>query len=248
MGSSSPSSSGGDSQPKKKKPEPRFNETGFAERGRGAPPAPPKPRTPVASSGASRRAPPNIAEERSAIRAPGQRPVAEVQEERRGRPKEPGGVDDRAPVMSAPQRAYESIQELRGRREKTVPGTLGVMSRLSLDSQIKKLQEGGTPIISGTMTVGVVSKGGSYTGRPEYADLARTQYKAGGSEIRVPIGAKRVGSRDNGESKAPPAPAPDTSTPKIGLPSTGGDTGDAQRRAMLSSGAGAAIRRKYLGK
>lgn len=202
---------------------------------------------PSASSGASRSAPANIAEERSAIRAPGQRSAAAVAQDRRVRPKEPGGVDDRAPVMSKPQRAYESIQELRGRREKAMPGMLGAMSRISLDSQIKKLQEGGTPVMSGTMTVGVVSQGGSYTGRPEFADLARSGYRTAGAEIRAPIGARRSQPSGDGDSQVTaPATAPSESTPQIALPSTGGDTGDAQRRAMLSGGAGAAARRKYI--
>ena len=187
--------------------------------------------------GGSRRRPPT-AEEMTAIRAPGQKPAASVAERRRGRPVEPGGVDDRAPVKSAPQRAYESIQELRG--------MLGAMSRSSLDNQIKKLQEGGTPVMSGTMTVGVISRGGSYTGRPEFADLARSQYRTAGAEIRAPIGAKAPRGDGGSDRATTPAAAPSESTPQIALPSTGGDTGDAQRRAMLSGGAGAATRRRYI--
>ena len=205
-----------------------------------------EPKESGSSNGRSRRKPPTAAE-MTAIRAPGQKPAASVAEQRRGRPVEPGGVDDRAPVKSAPQRAYESIQELRGRQEKTMPGMLGAMSRISLDNQIKKLQEGGTPVMSGTMTVGVISRGGSYTGRPEFADLARSQYKTAGAEIRAPIGAKRSQPSGDGDSQVTaPATAPSEGTPQIALPSTGGDTGDAQRRAMLSGGAGAAARRKYI--
>ena len=204
-----------------------------------------EPKESGSSNGRSRRKPPTAAE-MTAIRAPGQKSVASVAEQRRGRPKEPGGVDDRAPVMSKPQRAYESIQELRGRQEKTMPGMLGAMSRISLDSQIKKLQEGGTPIMSGTMTVGVVSKGGSYTGRPEFADLARSQYKTAGTEIRAPIGAARPRSDGGSERATTSAAAPSQEEPRIALPSTGVDAGDAQRRAMLSGGAGAAARRKYI--
>lgn len=207
--------------------------------------------------GASRKKRPTR-EEMTAIRAPGQRNQAGGRsvpgrpgrivsvESYNERPKEPGGVDDRAPVKSAPQRAYESIQELRGRREKTMPGMLGAMSRISLDSQIKKLQEGGTPVMSGTMTVGVISKGGSYTGRSEFADLARSQYRTAGAEIRAPIGVRSSRSDGGSERATTPAAAPSQSTPKIALPTTGGDTGDAQRRAMLSGGAGAASRRKYI--
>ena len=186
-------------------------------------------------------------EEMTAIRAPGQRSAAVVAEERRVRPKEPGGVDDRAPVKSAPQRAYESIQELRQRRDNPqLPGMLSGIATMSLNDQIKKLQEGGTPVMSGTMTVGVVSRGGSYTGRPEFADLARSQYRTAGAEIRAPIGARSSRSDGRSERATTPAAAPSQSTPKIALPTTGGDTGDAQRRAMLSGGAGAAARRKYI--
>lgn len=204
-----------------------------------------EPKESGSSNGRSRRKPPTAAE-MTAIRAPGQKPAASVAEQRRGRPVEPGGVDDRAPVKSAPQRAYESIQELRGRQEKTMPGMLGAMSRISLDNQIKKLQEGGTPVMSGTMTVGVISRGGSYTGRPEFADLARSQYKTAGAEIRAPIGAKAPRGDSGSDRATTPAAAPSESTPQIALPSTGGDTGDAQRRAMLSGGAGAASRRRYI--
>ena len=195
--------------------------------------------------GGSRKKRPT-AEEMTAIRAPGQRSAASVAEQRRGRPVEPGGNDDRAPVKSAPQRAYESIQELRGRQEKQLPGMLGGMSRISLDSQIKKLQEGGTPVMSGTMTVGVISKGGSYTGRPEFADLARSSYKTASAEIRAPIGAASPRGDGGSEKATTSAAAPSESTPQIALPSTGGDTGDAQRRAMLSGGGGGTNRRKYM--
>ena len=196
--------------------------------------------------GGSRKKRPT-AEEMTAIRAPGQKSVASVAEQRRGRPKEPGGVDDRAPVKSAPQRAYESIQELRQRRDNPVlPGMLSGIANRSLNDQIKKLQEGGTPVMSGTMTVGVVSKGGSYTGRPEFGDLARSQYKTAGAEIRAPIGAARPRSDGGSERATTSAAAPSQEEPRIALPSTGVDAGDAQRRAMLSGGAGAAARRKYI--
>ena len=204
-----------------------------------------EPKESGSSNGRSRRKPPTAAE-MTAIRAPGQRSAASVAEQRRGRPVEPGGNADRAPVKSAPQRAYESIQELRGRQEKTMPGFLGAMSRISLDNQIKKLQEGGTPIMSGTMTVGVISRGGSYTGRPEFADLARSQYKTAGAEIRAPIGAKAPRGDSGSERATTSAAAPSQEEPRIALPSTGGDTGDAQRRAMLSGGAGGTNRRKYM--
>lgn len=196
--------------------------------------------------GGSRKKRPT-AEEMTAIRAPGQKSVASVAEQRRGRPVEPGGNDDRAPVKSASQRAYESIQELRGRQEKQLPGILGGMGRISLDSQIKKLQEGGTPVMSGTMTVGVISRGGSYTGRPEFADLARSSYKTAGAEIRAPIGAKGSQQTGGGDSQvtAPAAqPSAPTVTPISQAPSMGED---AARRAMMSTAAAGRKRRKLLG-
>lgn len=200
-----------------------------------------------APTGASRGAPTNLRAEQDAIRAPGQRNRNVVAEERRGRPKEPGGNADRDPVVSKPQRAYDSIQELRGRLENPqVPGLLGGMATISLKDQIKKLQEGGTPIMSGTMTVGVISQGGSYTGRPEYGELARANYKKGGAEIRVPIGAASRRANGGSQRATTPAAAPSQSKPQIALPTTGDSTADAQRRAMLSGGAGSAARRKYI--
>lgn len=196
--------------------------------------------------GGSRKKRPT-AQEMTAIRAPGQRPAASVAEQRRGRPVEPGGVDDRAPSISKPQRAYESIQELRQRRDNPqLPGMLSGIATRSLNDQIKKLQEGGTPVMSGTMTVGVISQGGSYTGRPEYGDLARSQYRTAGAEIRVPIGGKTPRGNGGSERATTSAAAPSESTPQIALPSTGGDTGDAQRRAMIQGAAGSAARRRYI--
>ncbi len=182
-------------------------------------------------------------EEMTAIRAPGQKPRPTP----KTRPKEPGGNADRAPVKSAPQRAYESIQELRQRRDNPqLPGVFAGIANRSLNDQIKKLQEGGTPVMSGTMTVGVISQGGSYTGRPEYGDFARSQYRTAKGEIRVPIGAAPPRGDGGSERATTSAAAPSQSTPRIALPTTGGDTGDAQRRAMLSGGAGSAARRKYI--
>lgn len=190
--------------------------------------------------GGSRKKRPT-AQEMTAIRAPGQKPRPTP----KTRPKEPGGVDDRAPSISKPQRAYESIQELRQRRDNPqLPGMLSGIATRSLNDQIKKLQEGGTPVMSGTMTVGVISQGGSYTGRPEYGDLARSQYRTAGAEIRVPIGGTRMSG--DSERATTPAAAPSESTPSIALPTTGGDTGDAQRRAMIQGAAGSATRRRYI--
>ena len=104
---------------------------------------------------------------------------------------------------------------------------------MSLNDQIKKLQEGGTPVMSGTMTVGVISQGGSYTGRPEFGDLARSQYRTAGAEIRAPIGARSSRSDGGSERATTPAAAPSQSTPKIALPTTG----DRYRRCSAQSNA-----------
>ncbi len=191
--------------------------------------------------GGSRKKRPT-SQEMTAIRAPGQkpRPTPNV------RPKEPGGNADRAPSISKPQRAYESIQELRQRRDNPqLPGMLSGIATRSLNDQIKKLQEGGTPVMSGTMTVGVISQGGSYTGRPEYGDLARSQYRTAGAEIRVPIGGTRMsGDSERATTSATASSTPEkTVTPVSQAPSM---SQDAARRSMMSSGAAAAIRRKYI--
>lgn len=148
-------------------------------------------------------------EEMTAVRAPGQ-PDVKLPGDRRGRPKEPGGVDDRAPKRTAAQTSFDSIQELRGRLDNPLlPGTagavLGTIGRASLKSQIKALQEGATPVIADGMTVGTVSKGGSYTGRPEYGDIARENYKKGGASIdtsmREAAARQRANERDRGSDE-----------------------------------------------
>ena len=200
-------------------------------------------------------------EEMTAIRAPGQRNQAGgksgvgmggrgriVSATPTTRPKEPGGNADRAPSISKPQRAYESIQELRKRRDNPqLPGMLSGIATRSLNDQIKKLQEGGTPVMSGTMTVGVISQGGSYTGRPEYGDFARSQYRTAGAEIRVPIG----GARMSGDSERATTSATAPSTPVKSItgatqPPTGLGSEDAARRAMIQGAAGSATRRRYI--
>lgn len=156
---------------------------------------------------ASRTAAPT-GEEMRAKRAPGQRDV-KLPSSRAGRPKEPGGVDDRpAPKKTAPQAAFDSIQELRGRLDKQPPGTLGAIGRFSLERQIKALQEGATPVMADGLTVGTVTKGGSYTGRPEFGDFARSEYKKGGATLDTTLKAQMGKQRAEQERDAPPPPAP----------------------------------------
>ena len=177
---------------------------------------------------ASRTAAPTR-EEMTAVRAPGQRNQAGGRsgvgmsgrgrivsvESYNERPKEPGGVDDRAPKRTAAQTSFDSIQELRGRLDDTLlPGTagavLGSIGRASLKSQIKALQEGAIPVIADGMTVGTVSKSGSYTGRPEYGDIAREGYKKGGASIdtsmREAAARQRASERDRGPDEPKRAP------------------------------------------
>lgn len=164
---------------------------------------------------------------------------------RDGRPIEPGGVADRpAPAPTSAQASFDAIQELRKRSEKTLPGTLGAMARFSLEDQIKKLQSGGTPVRSGNMTVGVISKGGVYTGRPEFGDLARSSYKTAGATIQAPIGGRQQPSERSDRTQAPAETPSPTITAPATQPSAMAD--DAVRRAQLSSGASGAARRRYI--
>tara|TARA_B100001248_G_C27391744_1_gene462801 strand:+ start:887 stop:1786 length:900 start_codon:yes stop_codon:yes gene_type:complete len=212
-----------------------------------------------AKTGASRGAPTNLRAEQDAIRAPGQRNRNKVAEERRGRPKEPGGNADRSPEKTAPQAAFDSIQELRGRLDNTVPGLLGGMSRLNLNNQIKQLQEGGTPVMSGTMTVGVVSKGGTYSGRSEYSDFAMSSFRKNRKTgmppiLRTPLpGTRGTGSGGGGDGdRRDTSPEPDVTPkkPRQDLRDTGlmgsDDVAARARRAQISGGAGSAARRQFL--
>lgn len=214
------SSGGGDSTPKPKpkakpKAAPNFGAPKSSQRPmpKATPKPTPKP-APSTGGGASRRAAPT-GEEFRAKRAPGQ-PDVKLPGDRRGRPKEPGGVDDRSPKRTAAQTSFDSIQELRGRLENPLlPGTagavLGSIGRISLKSQIKALQEGATPVIADGMTVGTITKGGSYTGRPEYGDIARENYKKGGASIDTSmreVTTRQRAQQDDDSSPPPAAPAP----------------------------------------
>lgn len=171
----------------------------------------PRPKSAPSDSGASRRAAPT-GEEYRAKRAPGQGDV-KLPGDRRGRPKEPGGVDDRpAPKKTAPQAAFDSIQELRGRLDKQPPGTLGAIGRFSLERQIKALQEGATPVMADGLTVGTVTKGGSYTGRPEFGDFARSEYKKGGATLDTTLKAQM--DRQRAQQERDPEPPKPTAQPQ----------------------------------
>ena len=143
----------------------------------------------------------------------------------------------------------EAIAELEAREREAFSWQASV----NLRNQIAQLKQGGRPVQtmkpSGeVLTVGVM-RDGTFSGRQAFdPSTGRTKYDPLRGAYTTRAGARTVAtSRVAGGSDSTSAPAPDTSTPQIGLPTTGGDTGDAQRRAMLSSGAGSAIRRKYLG-
>ena len=85
------------------------------------------------------------------------------------------------------ERSYEreaSLAELRGRLDRTLPGIAGGLGRVSLERQIAALEKGATPVKIETpsgdfLTVGTITEKGDYTGRGEYADIARESQKAG---------------------------------------------------------------------
>jgi len=153
-----------------------FGDLGSKPKPKASPSPAPRPKSTPSGGGASRKAAPT-GEEFRAKRAPGQGDV-KLPGDRRGRPKEPGGVDDRDPgPKTRPQAAYDSIQELRGRLDKQPPGLIGGIGRISLKKQIKDLQSGSLPVMADGLTVGTISRTGSYTGRSEFGDFARQNYR-----------------------------------------------------------------------
>jgi hypothetical protein len=85
------------------------------------------------------------------------------------------------------EKTYEresSISELTGRLDRTLPGIAGGLGRVSLERQIAALEKGATPVKIETpsgdfLTVGTITEKGDYTGRAEYADIAREAQKSG---------------------------------------------------------------------
>ena len=70
-----------------------------------------------------------------------------------------------------------AISEVRARGERTLPGTLGAIGTMVRENIISELEKGGRPVQvtdqSGKkVTVGAL-RGEKYTGRSEYADIAR---------------------------------------------------------------------------
>jgi hypothetical protein len=85
------------------------------------------------------------------------------------------------------EKTYEresSISELTGRLDRTLPGIAGGLGRVSLERQIAALEKGATPVKIETpsgdfLTVGTITEKGDYTGRAEYAEIAREAQKSG---------------------------------------------------------------------
>lgn len=104
------------------------------------------------------------------------------------------------------QTSFDAIQELRGRYDSQPPSALGLIARTSLDRQIAALQGGAIPVQTRTdsgqmLTVGTITREGSYTGRSEYGDLARQRLGSGGmASIDVGLG-EAMTSRDAEEQR-----------------------------------------------
>lgn len=95
-----------------------------------------------------------------------------------------GGVDIPAGGTRG-EKEYEreaSLAELKGRLDRQPPGLIGAIGRKSLETQIEALEKGATPVKIETpsgdfLTVGTVTKEGTYTGRSEYTEIAKEAVK-----------------------------------------------------------------------
>ena len=114
-----------------------------------------------------------------------------------------------------------AISELRGRMQEQPPGILGGIGQISLSQQIKALGQGaipvqiksdesGIPITVGT--IGPTSK--RYSGRPEYADIAREAVKKGGTITSIDTSLKEAMSRKYAKDDAARDPQPAAQTKK----------------------------------
>ena len=150
-----------------------------------------------------------------------------------------------------------SIQELQDR----LSDTRNPISRINLENQIKQLGQGGVPVVtqksgpagsrySGeTLTVGVV-RGGRFSGRQGYdPSTGATKFDAmrGAYTTRSGSGVSVSPTEDTQPTASATAPSPPLVTGTAEKRMSVGMSEDAARRAMMSSGAGAAARRKYFG-
>lgn len=136
--------------------------------------------------------------------------------------RSPGrGQSAAAARATAQAKNRAAISELRGRMEEQPPGMLGGIGQISLSQQIKALGQGaipvqiksdsGIPITVGT--IGTTSK--SYTGRPEYADIAREAVKKGGTITSIDTSLKAATARQQAQSEPEPTkPTKPTAQPQ----------------------------------
>ena len=151
------------------------------------------------------------------------------------------------------KQTQDSIEELTARRD----DTLNPITRMNLDNQIRELKAGGVPVTTEfarggarageVLTVGVV-RGGRFSGRQGFDPrTGNTRLNPNTGTYQSVYG--RGGTSGSGGSDGPTtrATAPSTPEPVITPISQGPSMSeDAARRAMMSSGAGAATRRKYI--
>lgn len=168
----------------------------------------------------------------------------------RGSEASRGVVDMAAASRTAGMAANrEAIAELESREREAFSWQASV----NLKNQIAQLKQGGRPVQtmkpSGeVLTVGVM-RDGTFSGRQEFdPSTGRTKYDPLRGAYTTRAGTRTGGSVGNAGSGTEPSTPPATSSPLIPPAVTGDDSGGFQRRSMLSSGAGAVIRRQYLGK
>jgi len=158
-----------------------------------------------------------------------------------------------------------SIKELEAR----LSDSRNPISKINLQNQIAQLKQGGVPVVtqksgpagsrySGeTLTVGVMGGGimrgeerikQGYTGRPDFNPATgRTKFDAmrGAYTTRSGSGVAVSPTEDTQPTASATAPSPPLVTGTAEKRMSVGMSEDAARRAMMSSGAGAAARRKY---
>ena len=122
------------------------------------------------------------------------------------------------------EKTYEresSIAELTGRLDRTLPGIAGGLGRISLERQIAALEKGATPVKIETpsgdfLTVGTITEKGDYTGRGEYADIAREAQKAGTMAPFIETSQRAAEERAAAiRAEEGPEPEPTIITPEV---------------------------------
>ena len=167
--------------------------------------------------------------------------------------KMPGGYGGMTASKAAMGARSSAIEELTARRD----DTRNPISRMNLDNQIRELKAGGTPVqttfaaggsrAGEVLTVGVV-RGGRFSGRQGFdPSTGATKMDRFSGAYRTRAGTRGGVSTGGDSSPTRSATAPSTPEPVITPVSQAPSMSeDAARRAMMSSGAGAATRRKYI--